>query len=87
MLACCEGDENETISNATNCSAHPKCSGLHGQCCPTSQGLMLECCEAECTLHSLCAKAGLEGTCCPTLHGVMLGCCNATENRSRGPRE
>merc|ERR1712110_693064 len=27
------------------CDAHPRCSGLAGDCCPTSVGLQLGCCD------------------------------------------
>lgn len=52
------GPKHETPSNSKTtetkqssgdpaCSAHPKCSsaGLIGDCCPTSRGIMLDCCN------------------------------------------
>merc|ERR1712070_350382 len=57
-----------------SCSAHSKCAGLEGACCPDKDGKMLDCCEAECSKHKKCAN--LEGFCCPNTDNVMLDCCN-----------
>lgn len=35
---------DETPSSAA-CSAHPKCAHLEGDCCPTKDGVMLDCCN------------------------------------------
>mmetsp|Transcript_160439 Transcript_160439/g.514964 ORF Transcript_160439/g.514964 Transcript_160439/m.514964 type:complete len:768 (-) Transcript_160439:76-2379(-) len=32
-------------SNSPTCSAHPGCSGLQGDCCPTASNTRLNCCE------------------------------------------
>merc|ERR1712151_399662 len=67
------------------CGAHPSCSGLQGDCCPTAEGLMLGCCgsppvppqppppDKYCGAHHACS--GLRGDCCPTADGRMLDCC------------
>lgn len=39
-------DSKSTKSTVSaKCSAHPKCSPLTGQCCPTLDGIKLECCN------------------------------------------
>lgn len=72
------------------CSSHSKCSGLEGKCCPTVDGVFLDCCDdddtkasnrqfgasAMCTAHPVCDALGLEGQCCPTTDGLNLDCCN-----------
>ena len=70
---------NEPGSSPTMaCSANFECAGLAGDCCPTSHGTMLGCCDSDpgaCLAHSQCA--GLAGACCPTPDGTMLGCCDS----------
>ena len=41
-----KGGDNPVDDNASsaNCNAHSGCSGLVGSCCPTNEGIMLECC-------------------------------------------
>jgi hypothetical protein len=69
------------------CSNHPECAKLNlvGDCCPSSAGTTLDCCEkvyteleaaGQCKNHQGCALIGLQGTCCPTSAGVMLECCD-----------
>lgn len=69
------------------CSSHPECAKLNlaGDCCPSSGGTVLECCEKvytefeaadQCKSHQGCALIGLQGSCCPTSAGVMLECCD-----------
>eukprot|EP00405_Crypthecodinium_cohnii_P029786 CAMPEP_0206500440 /NCGR_PEP_ID=MMETSP0324_2-20121206/52464_1 /ASSEMBLY_ACC=CAM_ASM_000836 /TAXON_ID=2866 /ORGANISM="Crypthecodinium cohnii, Strain Seligo" /LENGTH=140 /DNA_ID=CAMNT_0053987565 /DNA_START=90 /DNA_END=513 /DNA_ORIENTATION=+ len=57
------------------CSRYPLCAGLDGDCCPTADGHVLDCCQATCVEHPACAADGLKGQCCPTTDGVMLDCC------------
>jgi beta-glucanase (GH16 family) len=60
------------------CATNPKCSGLDGTCCPTPDGVFLECCDQRpenCVIHPQCAGLGLTGQCCPTVDGVFLDCC------------
>jgi hypothetical protein len=78
------------------CSAHKACvaAGLTlGDCCPTLDGVFLDCCatktttmapssaptstEAKCSAYSSCVDLGLSGDCCPTMEGVTLDCCGA----------
>jgi len=75
--------------SSSACSAHPSCSELHGDCCPTGDGVTLSCCGASpspgpvpspsppgarCSEHPGCSR--LQGDCCPTTTGVLLDCCN-----------
>ena len=48
--------------------------GLEGACCPTIDGLFLDCCNRECSAHSECSE--LAGNCCPTIDNVDLECCD-----------
>lgn len=34
-------------SPSASCAAHPACSGLEGDCCPTTDGVQLDCCSAH----------------------------------------
>ena len=38
-------NEKTNSDDAVSCSSHPACSGLIGDCCPTSTGVLLECCS------------------------------------------
>ena len=68
---------------SAQCSAHEACAalGLRGDCCPTTRGISLGCCDqlppsnADCSAHEACAALGLGGNCCPTIDGVTLDCC------------
>lgn len=69
-------------SPSASCAAHPACSGLEGDCCPTTDGVQLNCCSAhvevaeelpqvdydysDCDENYRCADLGLTGKCCPT---------------------
>merc|ERR1712071_289012 len=33
--------------SGASCHAHPACSGLTGDCCPTVDGVLLDCCSSE----------------------------------------
>lgn len=61
------------------CALFPACvkAGLAGDCCPSSNGKNLGCCDtpASCSRHPNCKAANLTGDCCPALNGAMLGCC------------
>merc|ERR1719383_941347 len=57
-----------------SCQAYPKCQGMEGDCCPTADGVMLDCCDAQCSAHEGCV--GLTGSCCPTTDGITLECCS-----------
>ena len=64
----------------TQCSLNPVCAamGLEGACCPSADGVMLDCCETRsCDAQAACE--GLAGSCCPTTDGVELECCDHTE--------
>lgn len=51
--------------------------GLRGDCCPTSDGIYLNCCKHKpTTCSSYRACTNLTGNCCPTDTGVFLNCCN-----------
>mmetsp|Transcript_25510 Transcript_25510/g.35072 ORF Transcript_25510/g.35072 Transcript_25510/m.35072 type:complete len:199 (-) Transcript_25510:154-750(-) len=79
---------------AVRCVDNSACqSGLVGDCCPTSDGIMLGCCDADtnivsrhltakgaCDDNSACAALGMSGLCCPTSEGVDLSCCQASSN-------
>mmetsp|Transcript_7859 Transcript_7859/g.18939 ORF Transcript_7859/g.18939 Transcript_7859/m.18939 type:complete len:250 (+) Transcript_7859:43-792(+) len=85
QLECCDG----LAQQATQCSAHASCSGLLGECCPTTDGVFLECCNGggdsslvtrECSANTECAALGLEGSCCPPDFGSKnLGCCHGQQ--------
>jgi beta-glucanase (GH16 family) len=71
FLECCAPDL---------CVTNPKCSGLDGTCCPTPDGVFLDCCDKRpehCGIHPQCDALGLKGQCCPTVDGVFLDCCEA----------
>jgi hypothetical protein len=38
-------NEDTTLDAGANCAVHPDCSKLAGDCCPTSDGHMLVCCN------------------------------------------
>jgi len=64
---------------SAKCSAHPKCKGLSGNCCPAPTGVFVACCgstsPASCAVHPGCAT--LPGNCCPqTPGGTNLSCCS-----------
>jgi len=78
--------------SSASCAAHSACSGLAGDCCPTTDGVQLDCCSAhlevaevydysDCNENYRCADIGLPGKCCPTTGGVFLDCCS-----HEGPR-
>lgn len=46
-LASVAADELDTIKGAALCDAHDKCRGLLGNCCPTNDGVVLDCCGAS----------------------------------------
>merc|ERR1719336_2520121 len=66
--------------DAKSCAAHPQCGGMPGDCCPNAQGVMLECCNAQCNRYPACLKQGIEGYCCPNQAGVELACCDEHEH-------
>jgi hypothetical protein len=37
--------KESSSSSSVECTAHPNCDGLIGQCCPTLDGIQLECCN------------------------------------------
>ena len=66
QLECCNG----VSAPASQCSAHGACVGLEGECCPTKDGVYLDCCHGEtrgreCSINPQCASSGLSGNCCP----------------------
>eukprot|EP00965_Chrysotila_dentata_P020115 665791-Pleurochrysis_carterae.AAC.1 len=79
------------LSFTPACNAHSACAGLTGDCCPTTKGVILGCCDnaptnqsppppqPQCAAHASCASLGLEGDCCPTSQGVILGCCDSED--------
>jgi len=67
-----------------SCAAHPQCASLPGDCCPNEKGVMVDCCNAECSKHAKCEAAGLEGYCCPNKDGIMFECC---EDEVQGQRD
>lgn len=69
-----------TGANKAKCSANVACAAkkLAGNCCPTKDGVNLDCCKitsAKCSANTACKKLGLQGDCCPTKDGVLLDCC------------
>ena len=65
----------------TKCESNPVCAalGLEGACCPSADGVMLDCCNRSCEAHSACEGLGEPENCCPTPDGVELACCDHTE--------
>lgn len=65
-----------TGTDEAACEKHSMCEGLglEGECCPTADGVYLDCCQRECSTRSACAE--LDGNCCPTDDGTMLDCCS-----------
>jgi hypothetical protein len=62
------------------CKANPSCAALKltGNCCPTNDGVTLDCCKfdsTKCRSNTGCDKLGLKGECCPTIDGKFLDCC------------
>jgi hypothetical protein len=77
--------EDEPDIAATNqnseasCDLNPGCSalGMLGSCCPSADGVFLNCCErefAQYQVHPACSH--LTNDCCPTETGVFLDCCS-----------
>jgi len=64
----------------SRCAAHSKCKNLTGTCCPTVDGVFLDCCDAQCSMYPKCAN--LSGDCCPTKDHVILDCCNSSNSTS-----
>lgn len=67
-----------------SCSANVLCQvrGLEGDCCPTPEGVDLDCCGSivieTCMQNSQCSSLGLTGACCPTSDKVrFLDCCDS----------
>ena len=68
------------------CRNNVRCHALElqGECCPSSDGVFLDCCDqgeitpASCSVNAMCAH--LTGQCCPTEEGVFLACCNGGSN-------
>ena len=68
----------------SSCSANVLCSvrGLEGECCPTPEGVDLDCCGTfvieTCSRNPTCDGLGLAGACCPTNDKVrFLDCCES----------
>ena len=82
-----KGDEDihrilRTGVNKAKCSANLACAAkkLTGDCCPTKNGVNLDCCKvtsSKCDANTACKNQGLQGNCCPTKDGVLLDCCKA----------
>jgi hypothetical protein len=72
---------NRPAIAARSCAANPSCTalGLTGECCPSLDGVFLDCCSSKCHENAACAAQGLQGECCPTMNGVFLDCCNPRE--------
>ncbi|CAB9503831.1 expressed unknown protein [Seminavis robusta] len=64
-----QSDEGRWCSKNVVCRAE----GLDGACCPTVDGVYLDCCERRCYENLRCD--GLQGDCCPTKEGDYLDCC------------
>ena len=45
--AATEGTPTPPPASKRACAAHPACSGLTGDCCPTTAGVMLGCCSSS----------------------------------------
>ena len=81
-------------TSSSECVDHKKCneSGLYGLCCPTADGVDLECCgkaglvvkngiqREYHTQEAACSAhekcAGLSNDCCPNVEGLFLDCCS-----------
>lgn len=89
-----------TAAVAIRCVDNSACAsiGMVGDCCPTSSGQRLACCNADdnyvtrhitksgaCDDNSACAKLGIAGMCCPTSSGTDLACCSEDDNTVRKP--
>ena len=75
------GDSSAT-TQFPQCSSNQACAelALDGDCCPTTQSVMLQCCdlggiELNCPANPRCAAEDLDGACCPTSEGAFLDCC------------
>lgn len=70
--------EKETDDLGASCEKNPVCvlQGVEGECCPTAEGVFLDCCNRECSVHSACEENSLDAACCPTADGVELECCD-----------
>ncbi|CAB9518519.1 glycoside hydrolase family 16 protein [Seminavis robusta] len=65
--------------SSAQCSSNPVClaMGVEGACCPTADGVFLDCCNRSCSAHSACNT--LADNCCPTNDNVELDCCDHQE--------
>eukprot|EP00522_Entomoneis_paludosa_P014961 CAMPEP_0172455490 /NCGR_PEP_ID=MMETSP1065-20121228/12094_1 /TAXON_ID=265537 /ORGANISM="Amphiprora paludosa, Strain CCMP125" /LENGTH=178 /DNA_ID=CAMNT_0013207951 /DNA_START=106 /DNA_END=642 /DNA_ORIENTATION=+ len=80
--------ERHLPASNRQCQANEACSHLHGNCCPTNDGTLLDCCDAAprtCEQAPACAALGLKGSCCPTLAGADLDCCSTTAEPTKPP--
>lgn len=85
-----------TRNLAHSCNANSNCIGLEGDCCPTSNGIYLDCCGDQstslnvptpattesnaCSAHPNCN--GLSGICCPNNNGIFLDCCGTVSSNN-----
>merc|ERR1711904_237022 len=67
---------------AKQCSAHSKCAGLEGNCCPTAEGVFLDCCEGAYTYQS---EKCTGNQCCPD--GSTCPSAPAAEAEGCGPKK
>merc|ERR1711904_165928 len=67
---------------AKECSAHSKCAGLEGNCCPTAEGVFLDCCEGAYTYQS---EKCTGNQCCPD--GSTCPSAPAPEAEGCGPKK
>lgn len=67
---------------AKECSAHSKCGGLEGNCCPTADGVYLDCCEGTYTYRNEKCHGN---QCCPD--GSTCPSAPAPEADGCGPKK
>jgi hypothetical protein len=72
-------------SQSASCTLRNKCTTKFfiGDCCPTTEGWTLQCCEdavgqyqEACSSHPECDMPDISDACCPTADGKWLDCCS-----------
>lgn len=88
-------DSARRLVYQASCAANKACVNAHGDplagdCCPTSQGVFLDCCpNPQCDQFPACIGNDgkpLLGDCCPTSDGVVLDCCKVDAQCKNHPK-
>lgn len=107
FLDCCSEMPNDCVDSSdpecpvvptdAACQRNSACAalGLDGLCCPTKDGITLDCCtesipiakECSADTNPVCKNLGLVDDCCPTKDDVFLDCCGEFPNDCKDPND